>query len=149
MTAFPKELQMYSEEFAREIYIYRVVGRGLARTFYKEFEEREKATEEGEVEFRFVDVVMFFAKAAANGVLGNVTYDAIRKAIKSIRKPKLEFVSGGLRFEAVVSRKFYNRIRRQKNSGKRAGRSPSEKLTNQLETEYRLMVSLKKSNKRR
>jgi hypothetical protein len=145
MTTFPKDLQIYSEEYAREIYIYRVVGRGLARTFYKEFEEREKAKEDGEVEFRFVDVVMFFAKAAANGVLGNMTYDAIREVIRSIRKPKLEFGSGGIRFEAVVSRKFYNRVRRKKNSGKRAGSSSAERVTKQLETEYRLMVSLKKS----
>jgi hypothetical protein len=149
MTTFPKDLQMYPEEHAREIYIYRIVGRGLARTFYKEFEEREKAKEEGEVEFRFVDVVMFFAKAAANGVLGNMTYDALRKAIKSIRKPRLEFGNGGIRFEAVVSRRFYNRIRQKKNSGKRADRSSSTKVAKQLETEYRLMVSLKKSKKGR
>jgi hypothetical protein len=88
---------------------------------------------------------MFFAKAAANGVLGNMTYDAIRELIRSIRKPKLEFGSGGIRFEAVVSRKFYNRVRRKKNSGKRAGSSSTEGVTKQLETEYRLMVSLKKS----
>ena len=149
MTTFPKDLQMYPEEYAREIYIYRIVGRGLARTFYKEFEDREKAKEEGEAEFRFVDVVMFFAKAAANGVLGNMTYDAIRKVIKSIRKPRLEFGSSGVRFEAVVSRRFYNRIRREKNSGQRADRSSSAKVINQLETEYRLMVSLKKSKKGR
>jgi hypothetical protein len=149
MTTFPKDLQMYPEEYAREIYIYRIVGRGLARTFYKEFEEREKAKEEGEVEFRFVDVVMFFAKAAASGVLGRMTYDAIQKVIKSIRKPRLEFGSGGIRFEAVVSRRFDNRIRREKNSGKRADRSSSAKVAKQLETEYRLMVSLKKTKKGR
>ena len=42
---FPKDLRGYPEEYACEIYIYRVVGRGVARVFYKEIEDREKAKE--------------------------------------------------------------------------------------------------------
>jgi hypothetical protein len=78
---FPKKLRQYPETWARETYIYRVVGRGLPRLFYREYEDRLKAGRE--VEFRLPDVVMFIAAAAAQGVIGNFTYASIVKAFKS------------------------------------------------------------------
>jgi hypothetical protein len=137
---FPKSLQQFPENAARELYIYRVVRRGLPHTFYKEFEDRKRAARE--VQFRFVDVVMFFAQAAAAGVIGNFTYAAIHSAIKRIRRPKQELVSGRLRFEAVVSRKTYNHVRRKKNPGRRGRETPTPELEEQLVKEYRLMVKL-------
>lgn len=125
---------------AREVYIYRAVGRGPARIFYKEFEDSEKAGRDAA--FRFHDLVMFFAVAAGSGAIGNFTYAAIIRAIKAIRRPKQEIASKGIRFEAVVSRKTYNRVRREKNSGKRARQVPTPELEEKLETEYRLMVHL-------
>jgi hypothetical protein len=149
---FPKDLRVYPETFARELYVYRVVGRGIPHVFYKEFEDRERAKEEvhgGEVEFRFHDLIMFFAAAAASGVIGNLTYDAIRKAIEGIRKPQREVASKGIRFESVVSRKTYNRLRRERNPRTRAHRSSSLELEEKVDTEYRLMVSLNQSRRKR
>lgn len=137
---FPKNLRQYPEAFAREMYIYDVVGRGLPHVFYKEFEDSKKAGRD--VAFRFHNLVMFFAIAAASGVIGNFTYAAIIRAIKAVRKPKLEVGGKGIRFDAVVSRKTYNRVRGESHSGKRARQASGSELEEKLETEYRLMVSL-------
>jgi hypothetical protein len=91
---------------------------------------------------------MFFARAAAEGVIGGFAYAAIVQAIKAIRKPTQEIGNKGIRFDAVVSRKTYNRVRREKNSGKRARQRPTPELEEKLEREYRLMVSLKRSSKK-
>ncbi len=130
-----------SELFSREVYIHRAVGRGLARTFFREFEEKEKAAEGGNVEFRFVDAIYFFAVAAANGVVGNLAYDALARIVRRVRRSEQE-VGGGVRFEVVISRKTYNRLRHQKHSGAKASRNCSE-VERKLETEYKLMVTLK------
>lgn len=132
------------------MYIYRVVGHGIPRFFYKQFEDRERAKEGihgRQGEFRFHDLVMFFAAAAASGVIGNLAYDAVRKAIQRVRKPGLEIASKGIHFGVVVSRKTYNRVRHEKNPGIRALRSSTPKFEEKLESEYRLMVSLSKKRK--
>jgi len=137
---FPKNLRQYPEIWARETYIYRVVGRGLPRVFYKEYEDSLRAGRK--VKFHLPNVVMFFARAAAEGVIGGFAYAAIVRAIKAVRKPKREVGGKGIRFEAVVSRKTYNRVRRKEFSGKRARQVSTSELGEKLETEYRLMVSL-------
>jgi hypothetical protein len=130
----PKRLRLPKEfpnEWAREAYIYHVVGRGLPHVFYKEFEDRKKAGQE--VAFRFHDIVMFFAAAAAAGVIGNFTYAAILRAIKAIRKPQQEIGGKDIRLDAVVSRKTYNRVRREKHSGKRGRQVSTFELEEKLE----------------
>lgn len=139
----PKE---FPNEWAREAYIYHVVGRGLPHVFYKEFADRQKAGRE--VAFRFHDVVMFFAAAAASGVIGNFTYAAILRAIKAIRKAKQEIGGEDIKFDAVVSRKTYNRVRREKHPGKRGRQATTSELEEKVETEYRLMVHLKKPDRK-
>jgi hypothetical protein len=142
----PKLPKEFPNEWAREAYIYHVVGRGLPHVFYKEFEDRKKAGRE--VAFRFHDIVMFFAAAAASGVIGNFTYAAILRAIKAIRKPKQEIGGADIRFDAVVSRKTYNRVRREKHSGKRGRQVSTFELEEKLQTEYRLMVHIKQPNRK-
>jgi hypothetical protein len=138
---FPKSLRQYPEVLAREFYIYRVVGRGIPRTFYKEYEDRRKAGRQ--IAFRFHDIVMFFAAAAASGVIGNFAYAAIVRAINAVRKPNMEAMGKGDRFEQVVSRATYNRVRREEQPGKRALQNPTSVLEEKLEVEYRLMVNLR------
>jgi hypothetical protein len=136
--------------WAGELYIYDVVGRGLPHLFYAEYEDRQ--LQGREVAFRFVDVVMFIAAAAASGVIGNFTYAAIANAFKNIRTPSKEIGSQRVRFEAVVSRKTYNRVRRGQHPAKNAHRVRTPELEQELETQYRMMVRLtneKAKNKRR
>jgi hypothetical protein len=144
---FPKNLRRYPEVAARELYIYRVVRRGLPHVFYKDYEDRRKAGRQ--VAFRFHDIVMFFAAAAASGVIGNFTYAAILRAVRSVRKHKQEAMGDAGRFEEVVLRKTYNRIRREKHHGKRGRQVSTSELEEKLETEYRLMVNLKPLDKKR
>ena len=149
---FSKSLRKYPEELARELYIYRAVGREPACVFYKEFEDRQRAHDEQpgvEVEYRFHDLVMYFAQAAAQGVIGNFAFAAILWAIRRVREPKQEIASRGIRFDAVISRKTYNRIRREKNPGKRPRKTPTQELEQKLAKEYRLMVSLKQTTEKR
>jgi hypothetical protein len=151
-TNFPKSLRRFPENAARELYIYRVVRRRLPRVFYKEFEDRENERriehqrvplQSGrDIEFWFVDIMMFFAQAAAQGVIGNFAYAAVLRAIKGVRKAKQELVSGGVRFEAVVSRKTYNRVRRKEHPVRRGRQTSAPELEEKLEKEYRLMVRL-------
>lgn len=124
---------------AHEFYIYEAVSKGVARVFYQEFEQRMKVAEGGDVEFRFHDVVFFLVMAAASGVVGNLAYDALKRAISAVRKPKLE--GGGVRLSSVVSRETYNRERRKKHPGTKAsGISP--KIKRELEKQYELVVSV-------
>ena len=132
------------EIVAREFYIHRAVGRGLAGVFFHEHEEKRGAAAGGHIAFRFADVVYFFAVAAANGVIGNLTYNALAALAQAVRKPKEELTGANVKFEAVVSRNTYNRLKRQKNGGNTAAKelSTAEK---KLTKEYSLMVTLKSS----
>jgi hypothetical protein len=151
--AFPKDLRNLPDVVASELYRYRAVERGLAHTFYMEYENslRAKAATEGvvgsvkrgkNVAFCLADVVNFFAKAAAEGVVGNIAFLVLVKAIGALRKPKQEIMGRGLRFEAVVSRRTYNRRRRAHHPEKKASRALAPKLQEKLETQYRLIVKL-------
>src|ERR1700730_16678693 len=122
---FPRDLRDLPESAAREVYIHRAVGRGLAHVFFKEHEAIQGAAHGSEVSFRFVDIVYFFAVAAAQGIVGNLTYAALMAAIRAVREPGQEIGSGGLRFEAVVSRRTYNRVRRQTHGSAKASRASS------------------------
>ncbi len=92
----------------------------------------------------FADVLYFFAVAAAQGVAGNLAYGALCRLVRAIRKPKQEIGSRELRFETVVSRKTYNRLRREEHPLAKACREPAS-ITSKLETKYKLMVTLRSS----
>jgi hypothetical protein len=122
----PKDLRDLPEAAAHEIYIYRAVSRGPARVFYQEFEDRARKSEGTEhVEFRFVDVVMYFAHIAGEGILGHLAYDAVRRAVNAIRKPKKELGSSSVSFEAVISKKTYRKLQKERHPDKRAARRTS------------------------
>lgn len=112
----------------------------MAGAFFRDFEQRRKDAEGWDVAFRFVDEIYFFAVAAASGVLGNLAYDALCGVVRAVRKPKKE-IGGGVKFEAVISRTLYNRVRRQNHPNARA-RNTSPTIEKKLETEYKLMVRL-------
>jgi len=125
--------------FAHEIYIHKAVGKGLARVFFREFEEREKAGAGGDVEFRFNDIVYFFAVAAASGVIGNLAYDALKHALAVVRKPRLEH--GAASFSSVVRRRTYERLR-EKKYPKDKPVNDSAEVMSELEREYDLIVAI-------
>jgi hypothetical protein len=105
----------------------------VANVFYREFEQRQKASvPQGiHVDFRFHDVVFFLLRAATEGVVGNLAYDALKRALTAVRKPKLEG-SGSTTLSAVVNRRSYNRERRKKHPGTR-GTAISSKIQRELE----------------
>jgi hypothetical protein len=130
------------EAVRREVHIHRSAGIGLARVFFREYKQSPAGS--SRVAFRFVDVVHFFALAAASGVVGNLAYGSLATAVRAVRKPKREIISGGVRFEAVVSRKTYNRLRRQRHPRATASRASSI-IEDKLGTRYELMVTLKRA----
>jgi hypothetical protein len=146
----PPDLRAPPEAFAREKYIHRLVTKRPASVFFREFERRQKEKELRQhkgiaaVEFRFVDAVYFIAQAAAAGVIGNLSYHAIASLVRAIRKPNRELGGRAVRFELVVSRKTYERLRSKKHPGERARTSLSV-LKNELKTTYRLMVTRRDS----
>jgi hypothetical protein len=129
---------------AQEFYIYEVVSNGLARVFYQEFEQRKKkeafAARGASVEFRFHDVVFFFVKAAAEGITGNLAYDALKHLIARVRKPKREIGSGT--FSAVVKRNTYDRLLKKKHPGAKR-LANSVEVQRELEKQYELIVSVR------
>lgn len=146
----PKDLRDLPETAARELYIYRAVSRGPARVFYQEVEDRARTREGTEdVAFRFADVVMYFAHVAGEGILGHLAYDAVRRAVNAIRHPKKELGSSSLSFEAVISRKTYRKLLKERHPDKRTARHVSPAFEEKAETQYRLMVTLKGTQKKK
>jgi hypothetical protein len=92
MSSFPKDLQKFPDFVASELYNYRVVSRGPARVFNLEYENSLRAARGGHktVAFHVHDVALFFAKAAAEGVVGNLAYAALVKAVSALRRPRKE-----------------------------------------------------------
>ena len=140
--AFPKDLRTLPDLAARELYRYRAVERGLAHVFYMEYEDSLRAKRGKHVRFSVPDVVNFFAKAAAQGVVGNLAFFILARAITALRKPKQEVMGQGFRFETVVSRRTYSRLRRERHPKKKASHAISANLQEKLETQYRLIVKL-------
>lgn len=138
---------------AHELYILEAVGgKGVANVFFREFDKRQKASAEASsqgthVEFQFHDVVFFLIRAATEGVVGNLAYDALKRAVTAMRKPKLEAQlpqgnSGRVTLSAVVNRRSYNRERRKEHPGTR-GTAISAKIQRELEKQYELFISVK------
>jgi hypothetical protein len=141
--SLPKHLQQYPELLASELYTYRVLRRGPARAFYRELEAKMKAKEGTDnVAFRFHDVVLWLLSAAGQGVIGNLAFAVLLEAIRKVRQPKQEIGASKIRLEGVVSRRTYNRIRRERHPGKKASRTVTPDQEERLETDYRLMVRL-------
>lgn len=126
---------------AHELYIHRAVGRPLPRIFFREYEQRMEASHGGNVAFRFLDVVYFCACAAASGVVGNLTYAALVRAVRAVRRPQRELGNGDAQLEIVVSRLTYNRVLAQRHPGKKAASEASSKVEKELETQYELIVT--------
>jgi hypothetical protein len=139
----PKSLREFPDFVAMESYAYRAVGRGPARIFYEEYEDALRGGRGNKrVAFRVSDIVLFFASAAASGVIGNLAYAAVMTAVRKVRRPKKEFENGAVSFDAVVSRKTYNSARREKHPGKASRKRAPKQVEQELETEYRLTVKL-------
>jgi hypothetical protein len=147
--SLPKALQRLPDPVAMEMYAYRVVGREPARTFYKEYENslRARTGKKTRVAFRVSDLVLYLASVAGAGIIQNLAYDVLKAVVRKIRRPQKEFPASGLRFEAVVSRRTYNRVRRERHPDRASRKSASEQVEQELETKYRLTVKLRRNSR--
>ena len=146
----PKAKREWAEALAHEIYIHDLISTPPARTFFGEFEtayRKQEGAGESEVGYRFLDVVYFFAAAAAAGVTGNLAYDSLRALVRRVRRLKQEI--GTVSFEAVVSRSTYDRVRRREHPGKAPSRSADERITHSVRKRYSLVVTLKRTGRDR
>ena len=143
---FPKALQIFPDPVASELYRYRVVGRGPARIFCQEYEDKLRANYwTKRVAFCLPGIIHFFAAVAAQGIIGNFAWAAVCKLASRIRLPKREFFPVKLQFEIVISRTTYNGLRRKRHPDIRPSQAIAPKAESKLETQYRLMVLLKKT----
>jgi hypothetical protein len=162
----PKSLREYPDLFANEMYRYRLVSKGLARRLYLDYEESLRAKTDtdgavlasvsmkmgrkgGAVQFALAPVAMFFCASVASGIIGNLSYDALKAAVRRIRKPKREFPPNKITFESVISEKTYRRHRLEAHPNSLPSRTVSVDLEQQLETQYRLSVILTQDPPRR
>jgi hypothetical protein len=143
--ALPKDLRRFPDIVAMEMYAYRSVSRDPDRIFYTNYEDSRRA-EMGKqhVAFRVNDIVLFFATAAGSGVVGNLAYAALVGMINRIRRPSKEIGSGNARLETVVSRQSYNSVRRKYHPDAKASRQREAVVERKLETQYKLIVKLKR-----
>lgn len=132
---------------AHHMYLYESVRHGPARIFHNIYERRERRKLGGHVAFHFADIVFFCAAAAASGVIGNLTYDALKKLIARIRNPKRELIPGGA-FEHIVQRRTYNEVRTEHNGRQRA-RRVTKQVEEAISLKYELMVTTKPRPKKR
>lgn len=144
----PKALRGFPDLVAMEMYAYRAVGRRPARIFYKEYEDSLRAKAGRKTRFRVSDLVLFLAGVAGTGIIQNLAYDVLKILVKKIRRPKSEFPSSEVRFEAVISRRTYNRVRRENHPGKASRKEVSEEVEQELEIQYRLIVKLTRESRR-
>jgi hypothetical protein len=145
----PKSLRDMPDIVARELYKYRATSRGPARVFVHEYEASLRAAYKHRVAFSLHEIIFFFAKAAGSGVIGNFAYASIRKVVYALRRSRHELFGKNLEFDAVISRKTYRRLRRERYPEARPLRNVPATVEKDLQTEYRLMVSLVKNTKKR
>jgi|HubBroStandDraft_6_1064221.scaffolds.fasta_scaffold86727_2 hypothetical protein len=129
------------ELLLREVYVHRAVRKSLPHIFIREHEQIRQSARGGNAGSRFEDAVYFFGVAAATGVKKNLTYNALADLMRAIRRPDHEISGKGLKFEAVISRKTYDRQRRHRYPGAIASGNISG-IEKKLEMEYKLMVTL-------
>lgn len=143
--ALPKALRVFPNVVAMEMYAYRAVRRGPARVFYRDYEDSQRARMgKQHMAFRLHDLVLFFATAAGAGVIGNLAYAALISIVNRIRRPRREIGAEHLQLEAVVSRQAYDRARRQRHPNTKPSRRQEATVERKLETQYRLIVKLKR-----
>jgi hypothetical protein len=162
----PKSLRGYPDLLASEEYRYRLVSKGLARHLYLDYEDSLRAKTDrdgtvlasvsmkvarkrGAVQFALVPVAIFICATAASGIIGNLSYDALKAAVRRIRKPKREFPDKKITFESVISEKTYRRHRLEAHPNSLPSRTVSVELEQQLEMQYRLSVILTQDPPRR
>jgi hypothetical protein len=144
----PKDLRRFPDVVAHELYVYRAVSRGPAAKFLLEIEaakRKEMGVRADEVAFRLHDVLLYFAKVAGEGVIGHLAWHTLCRIVKAIRKPTKEFPRNDLKFEIAISKKTYDRIRKEHHPGTRPTLKASPAFEEKAETQYRLMVTLKRT----
>jgi hypothetical protein len=141
----PKDLQDLPDVAAHEIYIYRAVSRGPAHAFCEDIEKTERRRIGiKEAAFRLHDVVLYFAQVAGEGVIKNLAYSVVSRIVDAIRKPRKE-IGKVRRFEAVISKKTYRRLRLKQHPGTRPTLKTPATFEEEAETQYKLMVTLKRT----
>jgi hypothetical protein len=144
-TLLPKDLRDLPELVALEIYLYRTVSRGPARVFVKEIEDlQRKRIGCAEAAFHLHDIVLYFAKIAGEGIIGNLAYAVVSRVVQGIRRPKKEISGGNFVFETTISKKTYKRLREEKHPHTRPALKATPVFEENAETQYKLMVTLKR-----
>ncbi|MGB6688359.1 MAG: hypothetical protein WBE76_11005 [Terracidiphilus sp.] len=142
----PKDLRDLPDLAAHELYIYRAVSRGPARLLVKEIEDSQrKRMGIQEVEFRLHDIVLYFARVAGEGIIGNLAYAVVSRVIQAVRRPKKEILGSNLLFETTISKKTYKRLREEKHPRTRPTLKATPTFEETAETQYKLMVTLKRT----
>lgn len=142
----PKSMRgVYKGELARHMYRYHVVSRGPARIIIHEFDERKRAGRK--IAFSHHDIVFYFAKVAAEGIVGNLAYDLVKRIANGVREPVRELFRPNIEFPSVVPRETYKRLRLQKNPGKRATLKVPEQFESKIENIYKALVPRKAATK--
>lgn len=142
------DVESVGSSFVRaELFLYEQLQEPIASRFYaahvKKSQQRFPAGTT--VRYSLQHFVLFCFVAAAQGVIGNASYAAISKLISSLRHPKTELLPSKTTFEAVVSRNTYNRIRRERHPGNRAGKHIGSDTQESIEKTYRLTLAVKRT----
>jgi hypothetical protein len=144
--SLPKDLRDLPDLAAHELYLYRAVSRGPARLFVKEIEDSQrKRMGIAKVEFRLHDIVLYFARIAGEGIIGNLAYAIVSRVVQAVRRPKKEISGASLLFETTISKKTYKRLREEKHPHTRPALKATSDFEEEAETQYKLMVTLKQT----
>lgn len=143
----PKDLHDLPDVMAHELYVYRAVSRAPARLLVEEIEAAKR--EEGEtattVAFRLHDIVLYFARIAGEGIIGNLAYAAVSRVVRAVRRPNKEILGDNLLFETTISMKTYKLLRVKRHPLTRPALKAAPAFEEKAEKEYRLMVTLKRT----
>jgi hypothetical protein len=131
---------------ARHNYVMNAVSRGPAKVIIAEYRERRRAGRN--VAFSFHDLVFYFARAAAEGIIGNVAYEVVKRIATKVRIPIRELVRGDVEFLSVVPKETYKRLREKKHPGTRAALKAPKSIEEKIENQYKLIIPLKSATKK-
>jgi hypothetical protein len=142
----PKDLRDLPDVIAHELYVYRAVSRDPARLFMKEIEDSQREGMEGAtVAFRLHDIVLYFARIAGEGIIGNLAYATVSRVVRAVRRPNKEILGTNLLFETTISKTTYKRLREKTHPLTRPALKATPTFEEKAEKQYKLMVTLKRT----
>lgn len=132
----------FSLSMGHELYKSALLQNPIRSELYKDFKNRVDPREE--VQFSFDAIIYFVIAAAASGIVGNFTYDALKEVIRRIGKKKNDSKMVNC-YESTISVTKYESLRVNQHHDSPPSLEITPDIEVELEIKYSLIIREKKS----